>query len=141
MLKHAGSTGEINMHITYGLSLRRGMYMSGQIKADVYMKFRFHLRWGIYLRSSVNDQFNGNRSPWLGIGHPVPVIFNGKTFAQEHFFSSCVFIMVVFIMGACAVAQSFTNHAHMFSVHAYLSHDLSWRNTSKSYFVSYIFKG
>ena len=82
MLKHAGSTGEINMHITYGLSLRGGMYMSGQIKADVYMKFRFHLRWGIYLRSSVNDQFNVNRSPWLGIGHPVPVIFNGKTFAQ-----------------------------------------------------------
>ena len=60
----------------------RGMYMSGQIKADVYMKFRLHLRWGIYMRSSVNDQFNGNRSPWLGIGHPVPVIFNGKTLAQ-----------------------------------------------------------
>ena len=47
MLKHAGSTGEINMHITFGLSLRGGMYMSGQIKADTYMKLRLHLRWGI----------------------------------------------------------------------------------------------
>ena len=82
MLKHAGSTGEINMHIMFGLSLRGGMYMSGQIKADVYMKFRLHLRWGIYMRSSVNDKFNGSRLPWLGIGHLVLVMFNGKTFAQ-----------------------------------------------------------
>ena len=56
MLKHAGSTGEINMHITFGLSLRGGMYMSGQIKADTYMKLRLHLRWGMYMRSSANDR-------------------------------------------------------------------------------------
>ena len=49
MLKHAGSTGEINMHLMFGLSLRGGMYMSGQIKADVYMKNRLHLRWGMYI--------------------------------------------------------------------------------------------
>ena len=49
MLKHAGSTGEINMHLMFGLSLRGGMYMSGQIKADVYMKNRLHLRWGMYM--------------------------------------------------------------------------------------------
>ena len=56
MLKHAGSTGEINMHIMFGLSLRGGMYMSGQIKADTYMKLRLHLRWGMYMRSSANDR-------------------------------------------------------------------------------------
>ena len=30
--------------------------MSGQIKADVYMKLRLHLRWGMYMRSSANDR-------------------------------------------------------------------------------------
>ena len=64
MLKHAGSTGEINMNIMFGLSLRGGMYMSGQIKADVYMKNRLHLRWGMYMRSSTYDR-----------GRPAPKYF------------------------------------------------------------------
>ena len=31
--------------------------------------------------------------------------------------------------------------SNIFSVHAYLSHDLSWRNTPKSYFVAYLPRG
>ena len=43
VLTQASSTEEINLHIKFGLRFCEGIYMSGQVKVDVYMKFALHL--------------------------------------------------------------------------------------------------